>query len=327
MVFRCKSCGAVTVWSPEHDRMCCPHCDSIDSDELITNENEFVCATCGAPMQPKNLESATKCEHCGAYTIFESRISGPYTPHLIIPFKIGKQKAKDLIRQEFGKKLFLPTNFLKEAYLDKIEGDYIPFFMYDFACNYRYTGKGKKIRTWTRGNTEYTETSIFQIYRTMNADFFKVPVDASVAMPDDEMDLLEPFDYSKMFQFHPRFMSGYHGEMYSLNGMQLEPRAKGKIHQDARALMKASITGYSSVTPELDDCRLDTKSCSYALLPIWEYTYKYRGKDYRFHLNGETGKLIGAPPLSVGKCILYSGTVFTMIMLFGCMMNYMLGVM
>ena len=32
----------------------------------------------------------------------------------------------------------------------------------------------------------------------MDIDFVKIPVDASVGMPDDVMDLMEPFDYKEL---------------------------------------------------------------------------------------------------------------------------------
>lgn len=326
MIFKCRSCGANTVWSPEKDRMCCPHCESIDSDEEVRNDNMFQCAACGAPMQPKEYDSATKCEHCGAYTIFEERISGEYLPHLILPFKVGKQKAKDLIKQEFGKKLFLPSSFLKESYLDKMEGDYIPFYLFDFDCHYRFAGKGKKIRRWTVGDTEYTETSIFQIYRDMDVDFSRIPADASIAMPDGEMDLLEPYDYGEMTGFEPKYMSGFFAERYSVSKESLEPRARQKARNDAGALMKSSITGYNSVMPEMDDCQCRTKAENYALLPVWNYIYRFRGKDYFFRLNGQTGKLVGKAPISIGKVTAYAVTLFGCITVIGALINGILGV-
>ena len=85
-----------------------------------------------------------------------------------------KEQAKEILRKEFGKKLFVPSSFLKAASLDKMEGDYVPFFLYDFDCKYRFAAKGKKIRKWRSGNTEYTETSIFQIYRDMDVDFSRI---------------------------------------------------------------------------------------------------------------------------------------------------------
>ncbi len=326
MIFKCKNCGANTVWSPEKDSMFCPHCDSIDSEEAVNGSDLFQCAACGAPMQPKQYDSATKCEHCGAYTIFEERISGEYLPHLILPFKVGKQKAKELIKQEFGKKLFLPSNFLKESYLDKMEGDYIPFFLFDFDCRYRFAAKAKKIRRWTTGDTEYTETSIFQIYRDMDVDFSRIPADASLAMPDGEMDLLEPYNYGQMTGFEPKYMSGFFGERYSVSKEALEPRAKQKARNDAGALMRSSIIGYDSVTPEMDDCQCRTTAENYALLPVWNYIYRFKGKDYFFRLNGQTGKLVGKSPISIGKMAGYAATLFGCIVAIGALINGILGV-
>lgn len=306
--------------------MFCPHCDSIDSEEAVNGSDLFQCAACGAPMQPKQYDSATKCEHCGAYTIFEERISGEYLPHLILPFKVGKQKAKELIKQEFGKKLFLPSNFLKESYLDKMEGDYIPFFLFDFDCRYRFAAKAKKIRRWTTGDTEYTETSIFQIYRDMDVDFSRIPADASLAMPDGEMDLLEPYNYGQMTGFEPKYMSGFFGERYSVSKEALEPRAKQKARNDAGALMRSSIIGYDSVTPEMDDCQCRTTAENYALLPVWNYIYRFKGKDYFFRLNGQTGKLVGKAPISIGKMAGYAATLFGCIVAIGALINGILGV-
>lgn len=326
MIFKCKNCGANTVWSPEQDRMCCPHCDSIDSEELVTTENEYQCPLCGAPVEPKPYDSALKCEHCGAYMIFDERIRGKYEPHLIIPFKISKSKAKEIIREQFDKKIFLPTGFLKEASLEKMEGDYIPFFLFDIHCHYRYSARAQKVKKWVSGNTEYTETSVYQLYRTMDADFNRVPTDASETMPDNEMDLLEPFDYSSMYAFQPKFMSGFRGELYSVDGPTLEPRAKAKVRKDAVALMQETIGGYSSVVPECDDCQCQTKEENYALLPVWNYKYRYRGKEYLFRLNGETGKLIGKAPLSVGKMIGCAATVFSLVTAMGYMLRMILEV-
>lgn len=326
MIFKCKNCGANTVWSPEKDAMCCPHCDSIDSEEMVSGNDMFQCAACGAPMQPKQYDSANKCEHCGAYTIFEERISGEYEPHLILPFKVSKEAAKELIKKEFGRKIFLPSTFLKEAYLDKLEGDYVPFFLYDIDCRYRYAGKGKKIRRWTLGDTEYTETSIFQIYRDMEVDFKRIPADASLSMPDGEMDLLEPYDYNSLIGFAPKYMSGYLGEIYSVAGETLEPRAKKKARSDAGILMRESITGYDSVMPEMDECRCDTSAQNYALLPVWNYIYHFNGKDYFFRLNGQTGKLVGKAPVSVGKLIGYAATFFACITAAGALLKGILGV-
>lgn len=312
MVFKCMNCGANSIYDPDKNAMYCPHCDGIDSDSLQPGAGLETCVVCGAPITVDDYTCACKCEHCNSYMIFEERVSGSYEPHLIMPFQISKQKAKDLIKEKFGKRLFVPSTFLKSAYLDKIEGIYVPFYMYDFDCTYDYSGTGKKVRRWTAGNTEYTETSVYQVERSMDIDFQKIPVDASIKMEDGAMDLLEPYDYSALQQFQAKYMSGFLGEMKNMSETELEPRARHKANSDAQAMMRETMREYTTVTPNHQNIDLHTKMVHYALLPVWDYTYRYRNKDYHFKLNGQTGKLVGATPISVGKATLY-----TLTMLFG----------
>ena len=39
------------------------------------------------------------------------------------------------------------------------------------------------------------------------------------------------------------------------------------------------------------------------MLPVWFLNYKYKGKDYEFAMNGQTGKIEGYLPVSVPKLI------------------------
>ena len=87
------------------------------------------------------------------------------------------------------------------------------------------------MRSWTTGNTQYTETSYYDIVRDMDIDFVKIPVDASVEMPDDVMDLMEPFDYKELQEFKPEYLSGFHSERYNMTSDLVESRAKAKMQE------------------------------------------------------------------------------------------------
>ena len=114
---------------------------------------------------------------------------------LILPFKFSKRLAEEKLKEEFGKKLFLPADFLSTKTLEKLRGVYVPFWIYDFDSNVDYTAIGTKVRTWTSGDTRYTETSYFDVYRKLHIKYNGIPVDASVEMPDGIMDLMEPYGY------------------------------------------------------------------------------------------------------------------------------------
>lgn len=327
MIFRCRNCGANAIYEPEKQSMYCPYCDSIDSHEEAPGEGMNFCINCGGELDPGDYKSAVKCEHCGSYVIFEERTSGEYEPRLIIPFKISKKQAQELMKKEFGKKPFLPSDFLSDGKLELLEGIYVPYFMYDFDCDYNFRGTGHVVRTWRSGDTEYTETSVFRVERDMQVGFEKVPVDASIAMADDIMDLLEPFGYGSLEPFQMKYMSGFSAEKYNMDSRELEPRAIGKAKKDAKVLMDVTLSRYTSIVERQDNVNFRTEADNYSLLPVWNYNYTYKGKPYLFKINGQTGKMSGKPPISIPKVIAYSGTVFFGMLAIGNLINMILGVL
>ncbi len=329
MIFKCKNCGGNIVYTPDKATMCCPHCDGLDTEEkLVSTESIRTCANCGAPMDSVVLEhtSATKCPNCGTYTILDERVADKYKPDLILPFRVSKDKAISLLRDEFGRRVFTPSTFLNNASVSKIEGTYVPFFMYDYDTESEYYGTGTKVRSWSSGDYEYTETSYYDIHRVMDADFDKIPVDASDYMDDTYMDLMEPYAYEGLEDFEEKYMSGFLGEKYNRSEEELASRAENKVASAVEGLVNDSISGYATVTKKSMEIQSAKKNVDYALLPVWEYIFRYRGNDYKFHVNGQTGKVVGKTPVAKDKVALYGLTVFGLITLIGSMLRLLLAV-
>lgn len=61
------------------------------------------------------------------------------------------------------------------------------------------------------------------------------------------------------------------------------------------------------------DHRFSDVRFKHILLPVWLSSYTYRGKIYRFMVNGETGRVAGKAPVSPLKvllaCLLAAGAV------------------
>lgn len=315
MLFRCKNCGGNAVYSPEHGKMFCPHCDGIESENKEVSANKTECVNCGAPLTIGEYNSTCKCEYCGSYIILDERVEGAYKPNLVLPFKLSMKQAVAKMKEEFKHRVFTPDSFLTESTLKDMKGMYVPFWMYDYKADCDYVGRGTKVRVWTSGNTEYTETSFYRIERNMTVDFDKIPVDASIEMQDDVMDLMEPFDYGQLEEFQEKFMSGFYGEMYNKSADELEDRAKQKAAKDTDSLLRESIAGYTTVTAEKNEKSIERNGLNYVLLPVWKYVYRYQEKDYEFYVNGQTGKIIGSTPTSKKKVLAYGGTVFAAVWL------------
>lgn len=310
MIFKCKNCGGNVVYDPERKEMVCPYCDGIQTQEREAGKGLTVCSNCGAPMEAGEYGSAVRCEYCGHYTIFEERVEKEYRPQFILPFRLGQKTAAERMKAEFKRRIFAPDSFLSEASVGKMEGSYVPFWLYDMSADCYYSGTGTKVRVWTRGDTQYTETSYYQVIREMEVDFDKVPVDASIDLNDEVMDLLEPYQYGELEDFAPEYMSGFLGEVYNKSAEELSERAEDRAREDAKSLVRETVAGYSTILPQQETIQLARRQAHYALLPVWCYRYRYREKDYDCFVNGQTRKVVGKAPVSAGCIAAYGGTFF-----------------
>lgn len=327
MYYRCNGCGGNVIYDPKKKKMVCESCGTESSFQVIQQDRLDQCDNCGTILEPKPHTLSCKCPACGTYLILNDRMEGELKPDLVLPFRISKYDAVDLLQESFGKKMFLPGNFLNASTVEHIQGVYVPFWMFDFHSSVDYTGTGEKIRTWTRGDTEYTETKVYSIERNFDIDYDKIPADGSTLMEDNLMDLLEPFQYEELIEFSPEFLSGFLADTYDEDAQTVQPRAEEKVDKYSRNKLSATISGYDHVRE--DSCRINNAvtSLKYAFLPMWRYVYTFQGKEYHFFVNGQTGKVTGGPPISKGKAFGLTAATFASVMFCVSMLIRLLGVL
>ena len=143
MIYKCMNCGGNVVYDPQSGHMKCMSCGGSDCEQSIPSETPMICPACGTQITYRNeYGSAGKCPACGVPIIRDDFIVYPYGPDVILPFKVSKRDAEEKLKQEFGKKLFLPSDFLSTKTLERLRGVYVPFWLYDFDTNVDYKAVG-----------------------------------------------------------------------------------------------------------------------------------------------------------------------------------------
>ena len=325
MIYKCVNCGGNVLYSPEKKKMLCPYCDSEDSHEVryVRWEQMTVCPDCNGVIPVQEYTAATRCPYCDNYIVLDERVEGQFLPKRLIPFQLGKETVKQSLREKFKKNVFAPTDFLSEVRLETMEGDYVPFWFFDYDVNADYQGEGRKVRSWTSGNTQYTETSYYDVRRNLDIHFQNIPVDASIPMPDAIMDLMEPYDYKQLTDFDPKYLSGFMAERYNMPASDLENRARVKMGEDTKALMQQELSGYSGIKEIRNAAGVLREEQNYGMLPVWKYIYRYKGQDYPFYVNGQTGKIVGNAPLSAAKVWCYAGTLWLCLTIIGACLGFL----
>lgn len=261
----------------------------------------YSCPSCGAELMCEASTAATSCPYCGNPTIVPGQFHGSLKPDFIIPFTMNKEATMAALKKHYRKRLFLPGTFSTANQIKKIQGVYVPFWLFDAQTSGDCHFIASNSRTHREGDYKVTRTDYFSVVRGGMIEFGNVPTDASKRMPDDVMDSLEPYDFRQLKPFSMAYLPGYLADRYDVSVKDSEGRADRRCMTTTERIMYSNVVGYQNVRMVRNGMTLQRGRVHYALLPVWLIKTKWNKKDYLFAMNGQTGKFVGNLPVSRGK--------------------------
>ena len=261
----------------------------------------YSCPSCGAELICDQSTAATACPYCGNPAIVPGQFSGALRPDYILPFRLSKDDAVQALRAHYKGKPFLPRSFTSANHIEQIQGVYVPFWLFDGGAEGAASYRASNTNVFETGDYEITETRHYHVVRAGSLAFEKIPVDASSKMPDDHMDSIEPFDYAQLRPFSTAYLPGYLADKYDVTIDDSRDRADTRCRETLAQALRDTGTGYGACVTEREDIALRRSKVHYALLPVWMLSTKWRGQDFLFAMNGQTGKLVGDLPTDRGR--------------------------
>lgn len=278
-------------------------------EEQTVRMQVYHCPSCGAELMTDENTAAVICSFCGNPGLISDRMSGVRKPKAVLPFKITREQAVERFLKWTRNGLLTPSDFTSQNTLEKITGMYVPYWLYDYQVNVAMRARATRSHVTRRGDTEYTYTDHYNVYRSVDTEFEKIPVDASERMDDQVMESLEPYDYDGLQDFDMAYLSGYVAEKYNFSSDKLQGRAKNRAREAALGVTRGTIDCYDTVSVTEQRVNIREKKVEYVMLPVWVLNYRYQGNNYSFILNGQTGRLNGKLPISGGKVAKWFGII------------------
>ena len=343
--YKCPNCSAPLSFLPGHDKVTCEYCGAeldikaVDQlfqakQEMAAREREaqeakwdtqdagsnwdseetaalkaFTCSSCGAELVCDENTMATECVYCGNPTMIPKRFDGMLKPDYVIPFKKSKADAVDALKKFYAGKTLLPSEFTANNRVEAIQPMYVPFWLFDANIEAHGSFQAKKVHVIDGGKEIIRQTSVFSVERAANMKFERIPVDGSKKMNDDFMDSIEPFNYKDLVPFSAAYLTGYLADKYDVTAEQSTPRADERLENSAKEVLAASIKGYDTVEEQSTAVIKNDGQVTYALVPVWILTTRYKDQPYTFMMNGQTGKVVGSLPYDSTKAFLYPALV------------------
>lgn len=342
--YKCPSCQGPLAYKPGmRGKIQCEYCDTIFSVEdlakLFAAEEEaaarnkeaqdqkwaaeeaghdwdpeeaailraMTCPSCGAELVTDENTMATQCCYCGNPTMVPKQFQGMLKPDYVMPFEKTKEEAKAAFKEFCKGRRLLPDDFISSNRIEKIQGMYVPFWLFDAKVDGYAQYTATESRVWDDGDDTITETDHYRCIREGSMSFRRVPVDGSKSMDNTYMQSIEPYDYSKLVDFNTTYLAGYLADKYDVDAEAAVPDADKRIRVSTSEVLRETVTGYDTVL--VDECRMAKGECSsaYAMAPVWILSSRYKGEVYTFMMNGQTGKFIGSLPIDYSKAYKYAG--------------------
>ncbi len=328
--YQCPNCGAGIEFDAEKQLFACPFCLSAFTEEevLAANSeeakrereaeeerynaqmNQYQCSGCGAEILADEHTAAGICCYCHNPVVLIGRLKGEMKPKRIVPFKYGKKEAKERFLKFAKSKWFVPRSFFCAEQVEKITGIYYPFWITDADSDSSMKAHATRVRVWRMGNTEYTETSNFRIYRRGSIHFEDITTSAFSEADKKMLEGVLPYPSESLEEFSMPYLSGFVAKKRNMEREQLVQEVRERMVSYSEQLLRNTVHGYATVSPSRPNLTLLHSHWEYSLLPIWMLTYKGRnGKTYTYAMNGHTGKVYGELPISWAKLGLLFGAL------------------
>lgn len=331
-LFPCDQCGADLRFNPEAGELVCDHCGhhqpleghgsqpirELDfraalearlPEEEIVETRVLSCPNCGAQVEFKGPDHASECPFCATPVVTDTGTHRHIKPKAALPFVLDERTARKAMTDWLGRLWFAPNGLQEYARKGrKMQGIFVPYWTYDADTKSRYKGERGTVyyvtRTVTRSGKQVQQRQ--QKIRWSPASgrvarfFDDVLVLASRSLPKRYTDALQPWDLSHLEPYRPEYLAGFRAEGYQVELPEGYEEARAYMDRIILRDVKMDIGGDRQRVHDVDTAVSDV-TFKHILLPVWLAAYKYRGKTFRFVVNGQSGRVQGERPWSAWK--------------------------
>ena len=330
--FPCEQCGADYRFDPSQATLTCDHCGHTEpledqdvptireldfrqalNDQLPAQEIEetrvSACPNCAAEIAFDAASHATECPFCATPVVADTGTHRHIKPRAVLPFATNEKQARNAMTHWLGRLWFAPGGLKEYARKGrKMSGIYVPYWTYDADTKTRYIGQRGTIYYVTQTvmvDGKQQQRQVQKIRWTPAsgrvARFFDdVVVLASRALPKRYTDALQPWDLGDLRPYTPEFLAGFSAEGYTVQLDEGYDEARAHMDRVIERDVRFDIGGDRQMVNQMNTAVSDV-TFKHILLPVWLAAYKYRGKTYRFVVNGQSGKVQGERPYSPWK--------------------------
>ena len=338
--FPCESCGSDLRFEPKSGQMICDYCGNTDSiagsgsrarpireidlksgldadlpETQMQETRVTTCPNCAAQITFEGSKHASECPFCATPLVVDTGTHRLIKPHAVLPFAMTEDVARDAMSVWLGRLWFAPSGLQQYARKGRrMDGIYVPYWTFDADTKSGYTGERGTVyyetqtvmRDGKRQQVQVPKVRWTGVKGRVKRFFDDVLVLASTSLPKQYTDALEPWDLSALEPYAPEYLAGFRAESYVVPLEDGFAQARQHMDRVIERDVKFDIGGDRQRVHDIQT-QMDNLTFKHLLLPVWLAAYKYRGRTFRFVVNGRSGRVQGERPYSAIKIAMAVG--------------------
>jgi hypothetical protein len=244
--------------------------------------------------------------------------SGRLEPVFVLAFKRDRDAATQAVSEWIAGQKMAPLG-LKGRAAERITGVYLPAYLYSAAARSdyqasigeRYGELGVRRKAGGGASVGHREEMEYRELRGRHVAYLAdVVVTASKGISNQEVQAIEPFDLDQLSRYAPALIAGWSAEEASLPPEECLRVARVEGQAAIRRALQEFMPG-----DDVRDLRHTTvfeeESIDLTLVPVWVFAFRYhrRKPPLRVLVNGQTGRVSGALPVTWGRLGLIAAAV------------------
>ena len=257
----------------------------------------FDCNGCGASMSYDAAAGSLRCPFCGATDVErQPQAEGVVYPERVIPFALPREEAQGRFREWLGKGFWRPGDLARSANAAGVTALFLPCWCF----------RGDTETVWAADVGARTRSGWRPDSGSHQSSHEGVLVPASGGLKGVELDAVADFAFEGLVETGHDHLEGALVEGFGLTRKGARERARSAFERAVQRAVSAAM-GTRKIRNLHCNVLLSNLWSEPILLPVWIFSYRYKGQPYRFVMNGQTGKATGKAPFSYLKLALVIG--------------------
>lgn len=305
-----EKCSVCVAFLDEEDLFCAncgteaPKTAPQPAGQTYLVTHNFQCQGCGASMSYDASAQTLRCPFCGSEKMEEQKDAKMLRPKGVVLFSVSQQDALARLRQWLASSFWSPGDLAQAAVVTTLRQVYVPFWV--FAA-----------RVWTHWSADSSPAPLgargdwYPLAGENHASYSNQLVGASSVLTPAETQAICPFDLASAVTPEEVDLDNVVYEQFRVQRKYARPLARAGLESQERQTCTKYVSGRCRNMKV--NIRIEGLTGEPVLLPVWIMAYQYRGRLFRFLVNGQTGQCTGSAPTSYGKIAAIVGIALAVI--------------